>query len=122
MTRTDAGLEDLFVILVAPNVSEQMGGEAIKALQIWLELNKRGIKTHQITHERVQREVERKFAGPPISYVKETPAQALMWKSVVLRPLLKLVFQWRSAKMAREILKDHPGAIVHYTSPVSPVL
>lgn len=115
-------MDELFVILIAPNVSEQMGGEAMKALHIWLELNKRGIRTHQITHERVKDQVQAKYPGMDVSYVNETRVQAWLWKSKVLRPLLKLIFQWRSAKIARRILKDHPNAIVHYTSPVSPVL
>ena len=33
---------DLMVILIAPNVSEQMGGEAIKSYQIYRELAQRG--------------------------------------------------------------------------------
>jgi glycosyltransferase involved in cell wall biosynthesis len=122
MMNTDIDLSDLFVILIAPNVSEQMGGEAIKALQIWLELEKRGVRTHQITHQRVQREVQTKFPNLQVSFVKETRPQEWMWKSKVLRPWLRLIFQWRAAKMAGELLKEHPRAVVHYTSPVSPVL
>ena len=47
MTDT-ASSSDVEVILIAPNVSEQMGGEAIKALQIYLELDKQGVAIHQI--------------------------------------------------------------------------
>jgi glycosyltransferase involved in cell wall biosynthesis len=110
------------IILVAPNVSEQMGGEAIKALHIALELTKRGITVHQITHERVQPELTAKYPHLDVTYIRETLFQALLWKSVILRPMLKLTFQWRSAKAAAEQLKRMPNAVVHYTSPVSPVL
>lgn len=111
-----------FVILIAPNVSDQMGGEAIKALQTCLELQKRNLPYHQITHERVRRIMGEKFPQIPVSFVAETPVQAFLWKSVILRPLVKLIFQRNAAKVATELLKQHPGAVVHYTSPVSPVL
>ncbi len=110
------------VILVAPNASEQMGGEAIKALHIALELAKRGIRVRQVTHERVRPELTKNHPHLDVTYIPETAAQAWMWKSVVLRPLLKLTFQWKAAKVAGELLRAEPGAVVHYTSPVSPVL
>ncbi len=110
------------IILIAPNASEQMGGEAIKALHIALELVKRGIRVRQITHERVKPELTAKYPQLDVTYIPETTVQALLWKSVLLRPLLKLTFQWKSAKVAGELLKREPGAVLHYTSPVSPVL
>jgi glycosyltransferase involved in cell wall biosynthesis len=110
------------VILIAPNASEQMGGEAIKALQIALELTKRGIRVRQVTHERVRTELSGKYPQLDVTYIPETRVQALLWKSIVGRPLLKLGFQWKAAKVAGELLKADPTAIVHYTSPVSPVL
>ena len=110
------------VILIAPNVSEQFGGESIKALQIAQELHRRGIRVRQITHERVRAELSAKHPELDVTYVPETQAQALLWKSVLGRPLLKLMFQYNAAAAAERMLKDEPGAVVHYTSPVSPVL
>jgi glycosyltransferase involved in cell wall biosynthesis len=110
------------IILIAPNVSEQMGGQAIKSFQIWQELVKRGIRTHQITHDRVKGELQAKFPDLPLHYVKDTRLQQLIWKVSALRPLVRIIFQWRAAQMARELLKTEPGAIVHFTAPVSPVV
>jgi glycosyltransferase involved in cell wall biosynthesis len=122
VVNTDVGSEDLFVILIAPNVSEQMGGQAIKALQIWLELDQRGIRTRQITHHRAKWELDKKFSHLAVSYVPDSRLQQWMWKTKILRPLQRLMFQWRAATIASELLKKHPRAIVHYTAPVSPVL
>lgn len=62
----------LSVILVATNFSQQMGGEAIKALQIYQELDKKGIEVHQVTHARVRPEIERDFPQMSVSYVEDT--------------------------------------------------
>jgi glycosyltransferase involved in cell wall biosynthesis len=123
-------LEDLSFILVSPNVSEQMGGEAIKALQIYLELEQRGAHVQQVTHERVKEELTRNFPDMNVSYVKDTWLQKLAYRagllspllSVVANPLILIAFQWRSARMVEALLKDSPGSIVHFTAPVSPVL
>src|SRR6266550_1835961 len=88
------------VILIAPNVSEQMGGEAIKALQIYQELERQGIEVQQITHDRVKRELDSKFPRMHVTYVKDTFLQRFFWKSRVLRPLVGLHFQRRAARLA----------------------
>jgi glycosyltransferase involved in cell wall biosynthesis len=124
-------LEGLSFILVSPNVSEQMGGEAIKALQILLELRRRGAQVRQVTHERVKAELDRNFPDMRVSYVKDTWTQKLAYRAgllnpllsaVVAAPLISIVFQRRAARLVRALLKDSPGAIVHFTAPVSPVL
>lgn len=117
-SRTDA--DDLFAILVAPNVSEQMGGEAIKSLQIYLELERQGVGVHQVTHDRVKHEIDRSWPGMRVSYVRDTWPYRLVWSSIVFRPAAGLMFQWGAREKIRELLRNHPRAIVHYTSPVSP--
>ena len=123
-------LEGLSFILVSPNVSEQMGGEAIKALQIYLELVQRGARVQQVTHERVKAELTRNFPQMNVSYVKDTWLQKTAYRAGLLNPLLSVVsdpliliaFQWRAARLVKALFKDNPGSIVHFTSPVSPVL
>jgi len=77
-------LKGLSFILVSPNVSEQMGGEAIKSLQICLELTLRGARVHQVTHERVKAELSRSFPGISVSYVKDTWLQKLAFRGGML--------------------------------------
>lgn len=112
----------MHIILVAPNVSEQMGGEANKALQIYEELTRRGIDAHQVTHARVRQEMARRFPQMQISYVEDDLLTLILFRSVVLRWLIDPYFMWRATKIIRGLLRQRPGAIVHYTSPVSPVV
>src|ERR1700689_728720 len=95
------------VILVAPNVSEQFGGESIKALQIYEELALRGVEVHQITHERVRKEVARRLPEMRVSYVEEDLVQRLLYRSVVLRWFLDPYFSWRSAKIVSRLIQTN---------------
>lgn len=112
----------LAVILIAPNVSEQMGGEAIKSLQIYFELERRGVRVHLVTHSRVRREIAARWPTMSVSYVEDDWVQILAWRSVLLRPAVSLVFQLRARTLVEGLLQRYPGAVVHYISPVSPVL
>jgi len=115
-------INDFSVILVAPNVSEQMGGEAIKALQIYLELDRQGVQVFQVTHQRVKKELDRKFPGMRVSYLTDGWLQRWIDRTKVLAPTLNLIFQYKAIPIIKQLLADHPKAVVHFTSPVSPVL
>lgn len=124
-------LEGLSFVLVSPNVSEQMGGEAIKALQICLELTRRGARVHQVTHERVKAELDRNFPGLNVSYVRDTRTQKTAYRAgrlspllstLISEPLIAIIFQRRAVQLVKALLRDSPESIVHFTSPVSPVL
>jgi alpha-maltose-1-phosphate synthase len=107
-----------------------MGGEAIKALQICLELGRRGARVYQVTHERVKLELDRKFPDINAFYVKDTRLQKMAYRcgllnpllSAISEPLIAIIFQWRAARLAEALLRDRPGSIIHLTSPVSPVV
>lgn len=110
------------VILIAPNVSTQMGGEAIKALQIYESLVARGYRVHQVTHARVREEMSRTHPDMAVSYVEESAADGFTWRVKPLRWLGTPDFMRRAAAVAQALVDRHPGSVVHYTSPVSPVL
>lgn len=123
MTGTAASSNSEFdVILIAPNVSEQMGGEAIKALQIYLELERQGVRVHQITHERVQPELTKNHPQMSVSYVSDTAIEKTLHRGKIFEQLLNMVFLHAAARQARIVLQKSPDAVVHFTSPVSPVL
>jgi alpha-maltose-1-phosphate synthase len=113
---------DLKVILVAPNVSEQMGGEAIKALQIYMELERQGVPVHQVTHERVKTELTRNFPEMSVSYIADTLIEKSLYRVKLFEPILGMVFLRSANKRVQELLRDNPKAVVHFTSPVSPIL
>ena len=110
------------VILVAPNVSEQMGGEAIKALHICLELQRQGVRVHQITHKRVKAELDRSYPGLSITYIPDTLLEKLLYRWKLSEQALNFIFLRSAAKRVKALLRDNPGAVVHFTSPVSPIL
>jgi glycosyltransferase involved in cell wall biosynthesis len=112
----------LDAILIAPNVSQQMGGEAIKALQIYLELERQGVRVHQITHERVREELSTNFPQMRVSYTADTTIEKLLYKGKLFEQFLNLVFMHEARSIARGLLKQNPDALIHFTSPVSPVL
>ena len=110
------------IILIAPNVSEQLGGESIKALQIYQSLDARGVRVHQITHSRVRDELSRITPDMKVSFVEEDRTDGVLWRTKPIRGLSTPYFMKRAARIAQKLVDANPGAIVHYTSPVSPVL
>lgn len=118
----------LLLILIAPNVSEQMGGEAIKALQIFQELKKLHPNTFQIAHARNRSEVARlKLEG--VSFVEDTWLASLLWRSVALRGLLNIWYSVKAVKLAEQLAVRLDAAqggseavVIHQTEPNSPVL
>jgi glycosyltransferase involved in cell wall biosynthesis len=118
--------EDTLVILVAPNVGEQMGGEAIKALQIFREVRKLHPNTLQITHERNRDELSRRLRMPDVHYVSDTAISVLLWRSRVLQWLVNPWFSREAIRLAESIATERglKGAqvIIHQTEPNSPVV
>ncbi len=111
-----------FVILIAPNVSERMGGEAIKSLQILQILQAEGWDVHQITHARVRAELEQRFPDYPITYVRNSWVQWFCWRSVIFNGLVPAIFLWHAARLARKLAAGRSDVVVHINSPTSPVM
>jgi glycosyltransferase involved in cell wall biosynthesis len=116
----------LLVILIAPNVSEQMGGEAMKALQILRELRRVLPNTLQITHDRNLAEVTQRLDLAGVSFVADTWVSRALWRSVVLRALLDPWFCWKAVRMAEQLAieRARPGqkVVIHQVEPNSPVM
>ena len=115
---------NLLLILIAPNVSEQMGGEAIKALQSFQELKKLHPDTLQITHARNRAEVAR-LDLKDVFFVEDSALAVFLWRSVVLRMGLNVWFGVCAMHLAEQIARDrkHQGRVViHQVEPNSPVV
>jgi glycosyltransferase involved in cell wall biosynthesis len=111
------------LFLAAPNVSAQKGGEAIKALQIFEELQAVLGNVVQITHIRNQAELCKHPLSPQIDYLPDDWVDRVMFKSVVLRPFLTLWFSYRAVKRAEALatLSGGTQVVIHQTEPNSPV-
>jgi glycosyltransferase involved in cell wall biosynthesis len=57
-----------------------------------------------------------------VSYVKDTCLQKMLNRTNPLAPFLNICFLWKATPKIKEALARRPGSIVHFTSPVSPVL
>ncbi len=114
---------DTLLILIAPNVSQQMGGEGIKALQIFEEFTKLHAATVQITHGRNRAEIAR-LGLKNVEFVDDDRTALFLWRSRVLGPLLDVWFSIRAVALAERIAARQPGvtAVVLHTEPNSPVV
>ena len=114
------------IVLVAPNVSEQMGGEAIKALQIFREFKKLNPNTIQITHERCKAELSGRLKLCDVHFVPDTWLAKLLWRSILFRQLVDVWFSVRAVKLAEAITsgagKANRSTVIHQTEPNSPVM
>ncbi len=112
-------------ILIAPNVSEQMGGEAMKALQIFRETKKLSPSTIQITHARNRAELSERLKLPDVHYVEDTWLSVALWRSVVLRLLVNVWFSRKAVRLAERLAAPLANTkvqpILHQTEPNSPV-
>jgi glycosyltransferase involved in cell wall biosynthesis len=115
---------DIRLFLVAPNVSAQMGGEAIKALQIFEELQALIGNVIQITHIRNQFELSKHRLASHIEFLDDDWVDGLLWRSVVLRVFMTPWFSYRAVKRAERLAaqaQDGRTVIIHQTEPNSPV-
>jgi len=109
-------------VLITPNISEQMGGEAIKAYQFLKHLIAGGQDVTVVTHRRSAPVLQRDFPDLPVFVVEDSPGQVAAWKVPALRQFVDVFFFRHARPILRRILADHPDAIFHYLCPVSPIL
>jgi glycosyltransferase involved in cell wall biosynthesis len=114
------------VILTAPNVSEQMGGEAIKALQIFREIKKLHECTIQITHARCRSELVGRLNLSDVYFVEDTWLSIAIWRTKIFRFFLDILFARKALRLAEHIARERKlvgnSVIIHQTEPNSPVL
>lgn len=108
------------ILLVAPNLSRHMGGEALKALQIHLELRAMGYRVRQIAHARVREEMTRDHPELDIVYVEDDRLQAWLHRAGIW-PALALLNAWQLHRLAVRTAASFEPWVVHFTSPISPV-
>lgn len=113
--------ETIRVLLIAPNVSQRMGGEAIKAFHIMTGLRALGIDVVQITHARVRDEVENLKLDIPIYYVEDNWLQVYLFK-FRFNWLLGALGSWLLHSQAKKIAVKTNRNIMHFTSPISPTV
>jgi glycosyltransferase involved in cell wall biosynthesis len=109
-------------VLVTPNISEQMGGEAIKAYQFLRHLVLGGHDVTVVTHRRSAPVMERDFPQVPVFIIEDSPGQVVTWHVTPLRHFVDVFFFRRARPILRRLLAEHQQAVFHYLCPVSPIL
>lgn len=107
------------ILLVAPNISRFMGGEAIKSLHILEGYHARGFDVVQVCHARVRREITDYAPHLPVHYVEDGPVQVWLFKRR-LNWLLGFVGSWLLRRKAQQIAAGMKPWLIHVTSPISP--
>ncbi|WP_375427134.1 glycosyltransferase family 4 protein [uncultured Sphingomonas sp.] len=110
------------LVLVTPNISEQMGGEAIKAYQFLRHLVAGGHDVAVVTHRRSAPVLQRDFPRVPVFIVEDSIGQLLAWRAAPLRQFVDIFFFRRARSILRRILAERPDAVFHYLCPVSPIM
>ncbi len=110
-------------ILVAPNVGEQMGGEAMKALHIFREMRRLVPDAVQITHERNESEVAGRLKLDGVHFIRDTWVARMLWRVPPLRLLLNPWFSWKAVQLAERLAPagDARPTVIWQTEPNSPV-
>jgi glycosyltransferase involved in cell wall biosynthesis len=117
-------ISNIRLFLVAPNVSAQMGGEAIKALQIFEQLHGLIGDVTQITHVRNKAELAKHPLAAKIQYLDDGWLDLFLWRSVGLRVFMNPWFSYRAVRRAEALagmMNDDKHVIIHQTEPNSPV-
>ncbi|HWJ71448.1 MAG TPA: glycosyltransferase family 4 protein [Sphingobium sp.] len=107
------------IVLVAPNVSRLMGGEAIKSLHIFQGYRDLGFDVRQVAHARVRAELSRDMPELPVDYVEDGPVQIWLHR-LGLSWLLGFVGSWLLTRRARQLVDETAPWLVHFTAPISP--
>ena len=107
------------VVLIAPNASLRLGGEAIKAFQYFEWLLDSGYDAHLVTHDRNESELRARFDQSRLQFVRDDAMFRGMWKSRVLRFGVNSLFHLRARRLIQQF--DASQTVLHYLCPISPV-
>lgn len=108
------------IVVIAPNVSERMSGEAIKAYQYLGCLLQSGRQVTLITHARSRAYCDFD-ARLKVIFIEDDFWQKFFWTIVVLRPLIDVAFFLAVRRVVKTMAESDPQTVFHYLGPVSPI-
>lgn len=121
MTDSATSHRPIRILLVAPNVSTHMGGEAIKAFHTMSGLDALGLDVIQLTHIRVRNELLKSRPNIDVRYIDDEPILVALHR-LKLGWLFSAWSSWLLHRSARKIVSAEQIDIVHFTSPISPTV
>ncbi|NNL90164.1 MAG: glycosyltransferase family 4 protein [Marinicaulis sp.] len=121
------------VLIVAPNISTRMGGEAIIPWHYIRELSALGVEVHALTHERVRQEILESDINTRATFhfADDALIEKGIHKSGAVLPYalretisssaIGLVTMLRLARRARRLERERSFDVIHQPTPVSPM-
>ncbi|NOY69661.1 MAG: glycosyltransferase family 4 protein [Deltaproteobacteria bacterium] len=122
------------LILVAENVSLNMGGEAAEGIIYFRKLRKRNIDVRLVCHIRVKDELHKELSPEEfekVCFIKDMLLQRFFWnigknlptriKELVLGQLIHLIFQFQAKKTVRILVRENKIQIVFQPTPNTPL-
>lgn len=122
------------VLIVAPNISMRMGGEAVLPYHLAGALAAAGIKVAALTHARVREELKASSLWRDVHFhfVEDAPAERMLYvigkrmpgalREMFFETAIGLVTLSRLAKRARTLCLEEKVDLIHQPTPVSPRL
>ncbi len=121
------------VLIVAPNISNRMGGEAILPFHYVRELNARGVEVHALAHARVRDEVQNGDIRDAATFyfVEDAAVERMLnragklmptaLRDTVINSAIGAATLARLAKYARRLEREVNFDVIHQPVPVSPL-
>jgi glycosyltransferase involved in cell wall biosynthesis len=121
------------VLIVAPNISIRMGGEAILPYHYIRELKALGVDVHALTHARVRDEILNSDISDcaTFHFVEDAAIERLLYRSGKLMPpalrdtainsAIGAVTLARLGRRARKLEREIKFDVIHQPTPVSPL-
>jgi glycosyltransferase involved in cell wall biosynthesis len=125
-------MSDLRILIVAEHASARFGGEAILPLHYFRLLRRRGIEAWLIVHARTQEELSALLPEEKgrIFYIPDTWVHRFLYQISKPFPgtiryntfefVMRLLTQWLSRRIARNLVREQHIDVIHQPIPVSP--
>ncbi len=110
------------IVVIAPNVSENLSGEAIKAFQYITHLLSNGDDVTLLTHARSRGHLDQFPDMLAVRFVEDGFWQKFFWRSRVLRSLVDVPFFLAVRKIIEGVYAEAPETVFHFLGPVSPII
>ncbi len=110
------------IVVIAPNVSENLAGEAIKAFQYISHLLANGDDVTLLTHARSRGHLDQFPDKLDVRFVEDGFWQIFFWRSRVLRSLVDVPFFLAARRLIQSIFAEAPETVFHFLGPVSPII
>lgn len=109
------------IVLIASNIGQNFGGEAIKAWQYAHHLKAAGHPILIISHARCRAEVEAAFGAQEYRLIPDDRTTLVLWRTRPLRSFMSFYFHWQVRRLIRREGLDPKTHVLHYIAPISPV-